>query len=59
MNPPIPVRQNLPVMALAVGWIGLLRGMELDLDRLRKAPRGATRLMVGDDLVAGLAVGIP
>jgi len=46
----------LPLFALAAGWVGLLRGMELEFSLLRDAPRGALRLALGDDLGAGLLV---
>jgi hypothetical protein len=44
----------LPIIALAAGWMGLVRGMELDLGRLREAGAGSVRLALGDDVVAGL-----
>ena len=43
----------MPVIALAAGWVGLLRGMELDIDRLRRPPRGALRLAMVHGLAAG------
>ena len=44
----------LPIVALAVGWIGLLRGMELSVARLREqAPTGTSRVVVVQALVAG------
>lgn len=46
----------LPIIALATGWIGLLRGIELDGHVLRDAPRGTRRLALFDDLFAGGAV---
>ncbi len=47
---------TLPVVALATGWIGLLRGMELSRSSLRAAPRGTKRLAVGDSILTGGAV---
>ena len=46
----------LPVIALAAGWIGLLRGMELDFTHIKDNPRGSVRVALGDDLVTGLLV---
>ncbi len=46
----------LPVIALAAGWIGLLRGMELDVASFGGSPAGAVRVALGDDLVTGLFV---
>lgn len=46
----------LPVIALAAGWIGLLRGMELDFSHMKDAPRGASRVALGDDLITGILV---
>lgn len=44
----------LPIVALAVGWVGLLRGMELSIEHLRKdRPTGATQIVVVQSLVAG------
>lgn len=48
----------LPIIALAVGWVGLLRGMELDLQHLRDAPTDRGRLATGVNLTAGLVVGV-
>ena len=47
----------LPVIALAAGWIGLIRGMELRASTLRSVPRGTKRLALGADLFAGGLVG--
>jgi len=47
----------MPVIALAAGWIGLLRGMEVDLQRLRHRPQGTLRIVVLHHLAAGLAIG--
>ena len=49
--------EALPIVALAVAWFGLIRGMELRLSALRLAPRGTRRLAVGDNLFAGGLVG--
>jgi hypothetical protein len=54
----IPAFSNLsnllPIVALAVGWVGLLRGMELSLRRAReRAFTGATRVVIMQGLVAG------
>ncbi|MGF1465113.1 MAG: cation:proton antiporter [Sandaracinaceae bacterium] len=54
----LPAFQDLealfPVIALAVGWVGLLRGMELDLRRVRgAAPTGATRVAAFQGVVSG------
>ncbi len=44
----------LPIVALAVGWVGLVRGMELSFSRYRgHTPTGATRVVVVQALVAG------
>ncbi|MEM9194986.1 MAG: hypothetical protein AAGF12_37760 [Myxococcota bacterium] len=43
----------LPVIALATGWIGLLRGMELRRDILSSAPRGTLRIALFDVIFAG------
>jgi hypothetical protein len=43
----------LPIIALATGWVGLLRGIELSTAALREAPRGTRRLALFDDLLAG------
>jgi hypothetical protein len=46
----------LPIIALAAGWVGLVRGMEINLKHFGSGPEGSVRLAVGDDLVAGLVV---
>ncbi len=46
----------LPLVALAAGWVGLVRGMELRLRQLRMTSVGTLRLALGDDIVAGLSV---
>lgn len=44
----------LPIVALAVGWVGLLRGMELSYERLRSTKStGATQVVIVQALVAG------
>lgn len=44
----------LPIVALAVGWIGLLRGMELSFRRYRgEITLGVSRVVVVQALVAG------
>ncbi len=45
----------LPIIALAAGWMGLVRGMELQLGKLGESSGGSLRLAIGDDVVAGLA----
>lgn len=50
--------QALPIIALASGWFGLIRGMELRTTALRSAPRGTRRLSFGDNLFAGGFVGL-
>ena len=49
----------LPVIALAAGWVGLLRGMQLRIRALRETSPGTIRLALGDDIVAGFTVAIP
>ncbi|HJL15752.1 MAG TPA: hypothetical protein RMH99_08855 [Sandaracinaceae bacterium LLY-WYZ-13_1] len=54
----IPAFSNLdnllPIVALAVGWVGLLRGMELSVRRMRgHTPTGASRVVVSQAVVAG------
>ncbi len=43
----------MPMVALAAGWIGLLRGMELDFRRLGQAPSGAGRIAVLHGIFGG------
>ncbi|MGB0678441.1 MAG: hypothetical protein ACPGUV_02120 [Polyangiales bacterium] len=54
--PQIPVlsdlRGILPMIALAAGWIGLLRGMELNLRQLGRAP-GSAQVSLVHAVVAG------
>jgi hypothetical protein len=47
----------LPFVALAAGWVGLLRGTELDLRRLVAAPEGALRVLLLHHGATGLGVG--
>ncbi len=47
----------LPLIALAAGWVGLLRGMEFDIDRFRDRPPGALRTVAMHILVPGALVG--
>ncbi len=47
----------LPVIALAAGWIGLLRGMELDAQSWRERPPGTGRIVALHHIVPGVAVG--
>lgn len=49
----------LPVIALAAGWVGLLRGMQLRFRALKQTSTGTIRLALGDDIVAGFMVAIP
>ncbi len=44
------IRQLAPLMSLAIGWMGLLYGMQLDLRKLLMARDGAVKLSI----VAGL-----
>ncbi len=46
-----------PIIALAAGWVGLLRGMELHLDDLRNRPDGTLRIVLLHHLVPGVIVG--
>ncbi|MEC7524161.1 MAG: hypothetical protein VYE22_30045 [Myxococcota bacterium] len=60
----IPAFSNLqdlmPIIALAVGWVGLLRGMELSLRRMRgSVPTGNSRVVVVQALVAGGLTALP
>jgi len=60
----IPAFSNLqdlmPIVALAVGWVGLLRGMELSVRRMRgQAPTGISRVVVVQALVAGGMTALP
>ncbi|MCC6874360.1 MAG: hypothetical protein IT378_08675 [Sandaracinaceae bacterium] len=49
----------LPIVALAVGWVGLLRGMEVDLRRARsQATTGATRVVIVQAVVTGAGVAL-
>lgn len=47
----------LPVIALAAGWVGLLRGMELDLKGFKERPGGTFRIVLVHHFVAGTALG--
>lgn len=47
-----------PVIALAAGWVGLLKGMDLDLGRLVEARDHVVRLGLTDALGTGTAVGL-
>lgn len=50
----------LPIVALSVGWVGLLRGMQLDVRKIRaSSPTGATRLVAGQTVMAGILVTLP
>ncbi len=46
----------LPVISLAAGWVGLLRGMEISRRRMQESPAGTVRLALGDALFAGTLV---
>lgn len=46
----------MPFIALAAGWIGLLRGMDLDVRALEATPLGATRIVLTSVLLVGGAV---
>ena len=47
----------LPIIALTAGWLGLLRGMELDLPSLRGRPKGTLRIIGAHHVAPGLLVG--
>lgn len=49
----------MPIIALAAGWVGLLRGMELNLRTIREAPEGSGRLAFGVELMTAIAVFVP
>jgi Kef-type K+ transport system membrane component KefB len=52
------LRVMLPVVALAAGWVGLTRGMELDRRRYRdRGETGATRVVLVQTLLTGGLVG--
>lgn len=48
----------MPIIALAAGWVGLLRGMDLDTARLADRAPGTLRAVVLHHLVPGVAVGV-
>lgn len=47
-----------PVIAFAAGWIGILYGMEMDVQRLLSDPDRSTRLAVVDSLITGGGVAV-
>jgi hypothetical protein len=47
----------LPFIALAAGWVGLLRGTELNIRRITDAPPNTLRVVVLHHAAAGLVVG--
>ncbi|MFW6087185.1 MAG: hypothetical protein ACODAG_08275, partial [Myxococcota bacterium] len=47
----------MPFIALAAGWVGLLRGTELDVKTLGSTPPGTARVVLVHHVAAGLAVG--
>ncbi len=56
--PQVPAFSNLedmlPIVALSVGWVGLLEGMELSVERMRRGDTaGPARVVVVQALVAG------
>ncbi len=57
----VPLFQNLtpmlPVIALAAGWVGLMRGAQLSYREIREGPRGLSNVVTTHHLFAGLAVG--
>jgi len=59
--PAVHVLDNLsgmmPIIALAAGWVGLLRGMDLDSARLAQRPPGTMRVVVLHHLFPGALVG--
>jgi len=59
--PAVHVLDNLsgmmPIIALAAGWVGLLRGMDLDSTRLASRPPGTMRVVVLHHLFPGALVG--
>lgn len=48
----------LPIIALAAGWVGLLRGMELHGETWRNRPEGTARIVVLHHVVPGVLVGL-
>ena len=46
-----------PIIALAAGWIGLLRGMEFEFGSFVNRPRGTMRIVILHHGVPGLLVG--
>ncbi|MCA9602960.1 MAG: cation:proton antiporter [Polyangiales bacterium] len=48
----------LPVIALAAGWFGLLRGMDLGVDEFRNAPKGAVQLAILDDALPAAVISV-
>jgi hypothetical protein len=57
----VPLFQNLtpmlPVIALAAGWVGLMRGAQLSYREIREGPRGLSNVVTTHHLFTGLAVG--
>ena len=51
------VNPILPIIALTAGWIGLLRGMELQANTIRDRPEGTLRIVALHQFFAGGAVG--
>ena len=49
----------LPIIALAAGWFGILRGVELSYAHIKDAPTGTIQLALADDLIGGLFVAVP
>ena len=47
----------MPLIALAAGWVGLLRGMDLDAMRVSDRPAGTVRAVVLHHLMPGAMVG--
>jgi len=48
------IEDLLPIVALAVGWVGLLEGMELSVDRMRRGDTaGPARVVVVQAIAAG------
>lgn len=47
----------LPFVALGLGWLGLMRGMEGGVRELREGPKGVLYYALTDDVVTGAFVG--
>lgn len=47
----------MPLIALAAGWVGLLRGMDLDIERVQSRPDGTMRIVLLHHIVPAAVVG--